>query len=179
MKLSFPRNPTEFIKRGQQFWTEVQKLKKETALPDAEWYPYDSLSALPAVAELIAPVFDEIAECMTSAPTADIGCADGDFAMLFASWGLEADAIDYAVNNFNGMRGVGLLSRSLNLSVPTHSIDLDGRSELPQEGYGLTLLLGTLYHLKNPYYILEKLAIQTHWCVLSTRIAQVTPKLRA
>ena len=33
-----------------------------------------------------------------------------------------------------------------------------------------------LYHLKNPYYILEMLARQCDYCVLSTRIANTLPR---
>lgn len=177
MALGFPQNSEEFLEWGQQFWTQIQKLKRVTALADSAWYPFDSLSALPTVTEVIAPFFNDIAECMKSARAADLGCGDGDFAMLLAGWGLEVDAIDYAPNNFNGMRGVETLARLLNASVVLHSIDLDSRSELPHESYGFILFLNTLYHLKNPYYILERLAFQTRWCVLSTRIAQVTPRV--
>ena len=162
-----------------RFWTEVQQRKKAAVLSGCGWYPYESLSALSTVAGLISPVFDEVAESVRCAPVADIGCADGDFGMLFARWGAEVDAIDYAPNNFNRMEGVEALGRLLNLPVRTHSIDLDARYDMPRDEYGLTLFLGTLYHLKNPYHVLENLAFHTRWCVLSTRIAQVTPKVHA
>src|SRR5712691_3346459 len=105
MPFDFPQNPTEFFQGGLQFWIELQQLKRDIILPDSGWYSYESLSALPVVAELIAPVFDEIAESIASAPVADIDCADGDFGLLFARWGADVDAIDYAPNNFNAMRG--------------------------------------------------------------------------
>ncbi len=38
------------------------------------------------------------------------------------------------------------------------------------------MLLGILYHLKNPFYVLEKLAHSSHYCFLGTRVARVTPK---
>ena len=179
MSFKFPENPSEFLEYGLQFSAEVRQQKRIAALPGYGWYPYDSLSALSIVAELISPVFDEIAESIVDAPVADVGCADGDFAMLFARWGADVDAIDYAPNNFNRMRGVDALGRLLNLPIRTYSLDLDGRYDMPRENCGFTLFLGTLYHLKNPYYALEKLAFHTRWCVLSTRIAQVTPKTRA
>ena len=115
-------------------------------------------------------------EATLCAPALDIGCGDGDFALLFSRWGTDVDAIDYAPNNFNSMRGVEQLRSSLRLPLNIYNIDLDGRFELPRQDYGFTLFLGTLYHLKNPYYIMERLAFHTHWCVVSTRIAQVTPR---
>jgi len=175
----FPKNLSDFLEHGLQFSVEVRQRKKTAPLPGYGWYPYDSLSALSTIAELISPVFDEIAESIMNAPAADVGCADGDFAMLLARWGADVDAIDYAPNNFNRMRGVDALGLLLNLPIRKFSLDLDSRCDLPRENYGFTLFLGTLYHLKNPYYVLEKLAFHTRWCVLSTRIAQVTPKTRA
>jgi hypothetical protein len=38
--------------------------------------------------------------------------------------------------------------------------------------FGLTIFLGTLYHLKNPFFVLETLARRTRYCVMSTRLAR-------
>src|SRR5207302_220949 len=45
-----------------------------------------------------------------------------------------------------------------------------------EEIYGLALFFGVLYHLKNPYYVLETLATRARYCLLSTRIARQTPR---
>jgi hypothetical protein len=37
------------------------------------------------------------------------------------------------------------------------------------------MFLGVLYHLKNPFYALEKLAHHSHFCFLSTRVARFSP----
>jgi hypothetical protein len=37
------------------------------------------------------------------------------------------------------------------------------------------LLFGVLYHLKNPFYVLEALSKRARYCLLSTRIARFTP----
>ena len=55
-------------------------------------------------------------------------------------------------------------------------MDLDSQFKLPEDVFGLAFLLGVLYHLKNPFYVLEALAKHARYCVLSTRIAQRTPK---
>jgi hypothetical protein len=77
------------------------------------------------------------------------------------------------------MLGVQTLGRVLGLPVRSYDMNLDHDFQLPRDAYGLSLFLGILYHLKNPYAVLEQLAFQTRWCILSTRIAQVTPTVRA
>src|SRR5262249_36994387 len=54
-------------------------------------------------------------------------------------------------------------------------VDLDSQFALPRSDYDIVLLLGILYHLKNPFYVLEKLAYASEFCLLSTRIAKFTP----
>jgi tRNA (mo5U34)-methyltransferase len=58
--------------------------------------------------------------------------------------------------------------------VGIHEVDLDSQFRLPRERYDLVCLLGILYHLKNPYFVLEQLARRTRYCVLSTRVARQT-----
>ena len=53
-------------------------------------------------------------------------------------------------------------------------VDLDGRFAVDKP-YGAALFLGTLYHLKNPFYVLETLAKHTRFCFLSTRVARWSP----
>jgi hypothetical protein len=157
--------------RGNRLQEELRALKTRTAVPDYGWYPYESLASLPIVAELLtrAPV-----EAMRG-PIADLGCGDGDWSVLFARGGVEVDAIDHRESNFNQMRGADLLRRTLAPSMTLHDLDLDGNFKLPRRDYGLILFLGTLYHLKNPFHVLETLAAAGDWCVMSTRIAQLGP----
>ena len=166
--------PSGLLQHGQHFWTELRAVKQSANELPFSWYPFESLSALPLVAELLDPASAEVSQAIASHPVADIGCADGDFSLLMARLGADVDAIDFAPNNYNRMQAVEWLSREMGLPVHIHSLDLDRNPTLPREHYGLTLFLGTLYHLKNPYLVLESLAYRTEWCLLSTRIAQVT-----
>jgi hypothetical protein len=54
-------------------------------------------------------------------------------------------------------------------------VDVDQRPNLPASNYGLTLFLGVLYHLKNPFLVLETLARSSRHIFLSSRIASRTP----
>ncbi|MGD0299245.1 MAG: hypothetical protein ABSE86_19240 [Bryobacteraceae bacterium] len=179
MPFRIPENPAAFLRSAQELWVKLKEEKKKTQLAEGDWYPFDTLSGVPTITELISRDFDIVAADIAGRPVADIGCADGDLAMLFAGWGADIDAIDYAPNNYNRMLGVRTIGGLLGLPVRTHDLNLDRDFKLPRDVYGLTLFLGILYHLKNPYAALEQLAFQTRWCILSTRIAQVTPTVRA
>ena len=72
------------------------------------------------------------------------------------------------------MRGAYSLKSLLKSSVQIHEIDLDDAFSLPHHEFDLVLFLGILYHLKNPFYVLEKLSRASRRIVLSTRIARQT-----
>lgn len=175
MAEQLPSSPDSFLHRGLAFRAEIAEIKQKTTLPHGDWYPFDTLSCLPIVTELLSRDFDEVISSVSCASVADIGCADGDFALLFARWGCAVDALDYLPNNFNRLEGIRAMAGTLGLAVRTFDLDLNQTFEFPSPLYGLTMFLGTLYHLKNPYGALENLAYHTRWCLLSTRIAQVTP----
>jgi hypothetical protein len=66
------------------------------------------------------------------------------------------------------------LSRALGSRVAIRNLDMDTAFELTRQ-FDLCLFLGTLYHLKNPFYALEKLAAHAKFCFVSTRIARQSP----
>jgi tRNA (mo5U34)-methyltransferase len=176
---AFPEDCKALLDSSKRFWDRLSEAKQAIPAPPGGWYPFDSMTALPVISELIGPAYQEIRKSIQDQLVLDIGCADGDLSLLFASWGFSVDALDSARNNFNRLQGAALLSSHLNLPVDVHDLDLDSRFEFPRSKYGLALFLGTLYHLRNPYYLLEHLAFQTSWCILSTRVAQQTPRVKA
>jgi hypothetical protein len=57
-------------------------------------------------------------------------------------------------------------------------VDLDRQFRLPHDShdsYDAAIFLGVLYHLRNPFYVLEELAKHAKHCLLSTRIARRLP----
>ncbi len=149
--------------------------KDELDAPDFEWYPYDSLSNVHHIGQLLGSEEESILETAREKGVLDIGCGDGEMSFLFESMGCKVAAVDNPRTNHNGMRGVRTLKRGLNSSVDIHELDIDAQFAVPGERYGLTLFLGTLYHLKNPFYVMEALARSSDYCVLSTRVARQLP----
>ena len=159
------------LSREQELWKT-----KLAHRPKRFWYPYATLRNLPVLDRLLAGVGLDLLELCrgTYGRVADVGAADGDLAFFLEELGFSVDVVDNEYTNFNKLEGARILKKALNSSVTIHSIDLDSRSHLFTQSYDAVFLLGTLYHLKNPFYILERLAHVTRYCLLSTRIARQT-----
>ena len=149
--------------------------KKLSIKPNSFWYPYGILNNLTHLDNLLTGENRDIMNLINKKPVLDIGSADGDLSFFLESLGINVDIIDHPLTNFNMMEGVRLLKTALNSSVEIHDLDVDSRFAMPLKSYSLILLLGTLYHLKNPYYILETLSKSGNYCLLSTRITKFSP----
>jgi tRNA (mo5U34)-methyltransferase len=137
------------------------------------WYPYNILGNLVHVNGMLTGENRELERLAGGLPVADIGAADGDLAFVLedvAGW--EVDIVDTAATNMNGLRGARALRDHLGSQVQVHDVDLDRQFGLPRERYGLVFLLGILYHLQNPYYVLRELASHSSHCLLSTKVAR-------
>jgi hypothetical protein len=86
--------------------------------------------------------------------------------------------MDYAPTNHNEMRGIRSLNEQLQASLEIVGVDFDSQFSLDGVEAGLALLLGVLYHLKNPFYLLEKLSKHAQYCIMSTKIASCLPDQR-
>ena len=159
------------LSKEQELWKT-----KLAHRPKPFWYPYATLRNLPVLEPLLAGVGLDLLELCrgTYGRVADVGAADGDLAFFLEELGFSVDVVDNEYTNFNKLEGARILKKALNSSVTIHSIDLDSRSQLFTQSYDAVFLLGILYHLKNPFYILERLAHVTRYCLLSTRIARQT-----
>ena len=142
---------------------------------DFDWYPYDSLVNFHALERMLTGDHRYLLSLAAGQPVLDIGCGDGSTAFFLESLGCKVCAIDHPSTNINRMRGIYRLKEALQSSIEIREIDLDHQFTLDTERYGLVLLFGTLYHLKNPFYVLETLAKHSRFCLLSTRIAQLSP----
>jgi len=156
----------------------AQKLRelKFAHRPESFWYPYSTLRNVGLLEQLSANAgLDLLQLCRGQhGKVADIGAADGDLAFFLENEGLSVDVMDNEETNFNGFKGARILKETLKSSVTIRSVDLDSQFTLPGEEYDAIFLLGTLYHLKNPFFVLEKLSQMTRYCFVSTRIAKQT-----
>lgn len=140
---------------------------------DFPWYPYNILGNLVHVDGMLTGENRDLDRFATSLPVADIGAADGDLAFVLEDLGnWEIDIIDTAATNMNGLRGARALRDQLSSKVNIFDIDLDSQFALPRERYGLVFLLGILYHLQNPYYVMRELSQHSSYCLLSTKVAR-------
>jgi tRNA (mo5U34)-methyltransferase len=144
--------------------------------PKSFWYPYSTLHNVPLLEKLSAAAGLSLLELCRGAhgKVADIGAADGDLAFFLERHGLTVDVVDNEYTNFNGLEGARTLKEALQSSVAIRSVDLDSQFSLAGQKYDAVFFLGTLYHLKNPFFLLESLARTTKYCFLSTRIAKQT-----
>jgi tRNA (mo5U34)-methyltransferase len=141
------------------------------------WYPYQTLPHIRTLEQVCTMAgLDLLQVCRGPyGRIADIGAGDGDLAFFLEKMGFSVEIIDNEYTNFNRLEGARVLKEVMNSSVEIRSVDLDSQFALPHKKYDTVFFLGTLYHLKNPFFVLEKLARVTTRCFLSTRVAKRAP----
>ena len=139
------------------------------------WYPYDTLANFEHLEKFFTRY--PLERLVKDKRVADIGAADGDLSFFLQSLGYKCDIIDHTASNMNNLEGARKLLDWFGAydRVRIFDIDLDSQFDLPKEKYDLVFFLGILYHLKNPFYALEKLSSHCNYLMLSTRVAQYTP----
>jgi tRNA (mo5U34)-methyltransferase len=156
------------------FKERLADIRARVILPNGlPWYPYvATVENFWVLGQVLKGTDRSLFSNLDGKAVADIGAADGDMAYLLESLGASVDLIDHPNTGNNRMEGAYALKRELRSSVQIHEIDVDDKFVLPRKDYFLVLLLGILYHLKNPYYMLDHLARVTGHLLLSTRIAE-------
>jgi tRNA (mo5U34)-methyltransferase len=162
------------VRRGLRFRSQFELTKKNAAPAGFAWYPYDSFTNLFPLERLRRDAGLSWSEIVGTRPVLDLGTGDGALAFLFESLGYSVHACDHAGTNINRMEGVRRVAAALNSKIEIQDVDLDS-GWTPEQHYGLALFLGTLYHLKNPFAVLERLRAHARYCFLSTRVASWSP----
>jgi tRNA (mo5U34)-methyltransferase len=165
----------ELEERARHFQQRLNRIMDDLAPQQIVWYPYPTLNVFAILDKLLTGQRRRLLDLARGDPILDIGCADGANSFFLESLGCQVLAVDHIHTNHNQLRGFNALRDALKSSVSFQAVDLDSQLRLPDEVFGLALFLGVLYHLKNPYYVLEALAHRARYCLLSTRIAQFTP----
>jgi len=165
---------SSLIRQGLRFRKRFESIKAQSFPAGFAWYPFDSFTNLFPLERLRREARLTLAEMAGGLPLLDVGTGDGALAFFFESLGYAVDACDCSATNMNRMEGVRRMAAALGSHVQIADVDLDG-GWAPSRDYGLALFLGTLYHLKNPFGVLERLARRTRYCFLSTRVAVWDP----
>ncbi|MDC8012038.1 class I SAM-dependent methyltransferase [Tahibacter soli] len=160
------------------FRATLGRVKEDNPPEGFTWYGYDILSNTHHLDFLLKGENRQLFEKVGGLPIADIGAADGDLGYLFESLGFDVDIVDWPATNWNGLQGAAHLKELLGAKVDIHPMDLDSYFTPPRAEYGVALFLGILYHLKNPYYVMEKLARHARYTFVSTRVARYTTDRR-
>ena len=160
---------------AQAFQARIDAAVASLSPADFPWYEYHILGGVTFLEALSAQSGLSIESMAAGQPLLDIGCADGHLAFFLESLGYTVTAVDHAPTSANDMKGVRALKQALGSAIDIIDTDLDRGFEPPRPSYGLVVLLGILYHLKNPFLMLETLEQAADYCLLSTRVARFTP----
>jgi tRNA (mo5U34)-methyltransferase len=163
----------ELVRGVAAFRERIASVKRSMGPREFEWYRYDSLANVAHLDKLLTGENRTLPE----GPILDIGCADGELAFFLESLGCDVTAVDYPASNHNHMAGVRRLKEALGSRVEILPMDVDAQFVLPRKDYGLALILGAIYHLKNPFYLLETVSRHARHAVMSTRLARRIPGL--
>ncbi|MEO8098874.1 MAG: class I SAM-dependent methyltransferase [Acidobacteriota bacterium] len=163
-------------KQAQDFHEYLYDLKQKTPLhPALKWYPWSSLGQFDILDDFLKSDTGALLKLIGRHPVLDVGCGDGDISFFLESLGARVDAVDHAPTNYNALYGVRALKEALHSPLQVQATDIDAHPSFPGASYGLSIMLGVLYHLKNPFLVLEELARRSRYTFLSTRVAQLGP----
>ena len=160
------------VRQGLRFRRRFEQAKRSAEPVPFEWYRYDTFPNLFLIQHLLRHASLSLQEMVAEDPVLDIGAADGGLSFFLESLGYRVHALDFSGCNMNRMQGLRTLASVFGSQVQIQDADIDGRFEFAGR-YGVALFLGTLYHLKNPFYALENLARYARFCFLSTRVARL------
>jgi len=163
------------VRHGLKFRKRFEAAKQAIANPPYPWYPYDSFANLFYLQILMKRSGLSLERLAGNHSMLDIGAADGALSFFFESLGFDVECWDHAATNINNMAGLYDLSRTLDSHIAIQNMDLDAAFPITRQ-FDFCLFLGILYHLKNPFHALEKLASHAKFCFLSTRIARQSPE---
>lgn len=168
------RDVRELVPLSDGFNQRLDRIRRENPLSGAGWYPYDTLGVFEVLDSMLREERRDLLALADGSPVLDVACGDGALSFFLESLGCRVTAIENPATNFNHTRGFESLRSLLGASAELELHNIDESFDLGSRAYGLAFCLGVLYHLKNPFRVLETLAKHARYCVIGTRIAQVT-----
>jgi hypothetical protein len=141
---------------------------KKAAIPDVNWYPYNSISSL----TFLQTLTDGIR--IPANTVLELGAADGDISFLFADAGASVDAFESTQSNFNKGEGLRKLNEGFGSPVSLTFGDVDFGFTLSRD-YDLCFATGIAYHLRNPFGVYTTLAQHCRFMITNTRVIDIPP----
>ena len=144
--------------------------QRELAAADF-WYPYGTLASFALLDRLLTGENRNLLQSIDPKRAVDIGAADGDLSFFLEQEGWDMTIVDNPPTNWNGLKGAKLFRDATGSNVRIIEMDLDSQFNLG-ETFQLVFMMGILYHLRNPFYVLEQLSKWTRYAIFSTRITR-------
>jgi hypothetical protein len=167
--------PSALIEAAAKFRATLNAAREAAGPVHFSWYPYDSLGNIIHITRLLEGTGLDLSSLVQGKTILDLGCADGDFAFFLESLGASVVAVDHPRGNYNTLAGISALRDQLHSDVQIRTMDLEKGVHTGPDRFELTLALGLLYHLRNPFGFLESLSTCTRYCILSTRVMRRVP----
>ena len=166
----------DLAQEADRFQAVLQAARDKVDPEDWTWYRYDSLGLFSILDQMLTGSRRYLLDLIGNRTVLDIGCGDGALALFFESLGYSVTAVDNSATNCNRMQGVRALRQALGSNIDIVDLDVDSAPlSPPAEPHGIALALGILYHLRNPFHLLGEIAKHSRYCLVSTRVARVTP----
>lgn len=159
--------------KALEFEAKINNIK--ATRPDIYWYPYATMTNFIHMENMFRQGNGNLFERLENKLILDLGCGDGHLGYYLEENGFDVDLIDNHDINANHMEGVKYLKNKLNSKAALYDMDIDMQFNIPRDSYDLIIFFGVLYHLRNPFYLLEKLSYHANFLLLSTRITKYTP----
>lgn len=147
----------------------VLRTERNAIAPSTFWYPYQTMANFTFIDQLLHGNNRQLFDMISPKRAADIGGADGDISFFLEQEGWEMTLIDNPSTNWNGLKGARLFREKTHARVRIMEINLDEQFTV-EDRFELVFFLGLLYHLKNPFFVLEQLSRISRYALLSTRI---------
>lgn len=139
-------------------------------------YPYHSFNNVYIIEQFLSKQGTDFKSFIAGKRVLDVGCGDGDMAFICEMLGARTVmAVDLPDTNYNKMRGVYAMQEALGSSVQIFAGSIEQMDLTFLGPQDVILLLGILYHLPNPQYVLRKLSALGHAMIATTKVFDVLP----
>ncbi|HTU83868.1 MAG TPA: hypothetical protein VMF61_17220 [Candidatus Acidoferrales bacterium] len=159
---------------AREFDAELASLKGSLAAPDF-WHPHSNAADGLGILTALRGECRDLGRICGDGSVGVFGGNDGDLAFFLEAQGLHPSIVDDAATNYNRLAGAYRLKDALRSGVEIRDVDLDGTPYVTG-WYDLVFFLDRLFHYKNPYGALERLAQRARYCLLSTRVMRALPE---